>query len=225
MLLRAGGSSSAFIRSVLTTMKYPKTLFVLLLTAAGILSAETAIIELRPAVSGRMELTVEKTGLLSGKKHLFTFSRYRGTLRLDRETPESSSVEFSIEAGTVVCHDTWLSAKDLRKVQQYAVNEMLLAGRHPLIRFQSTSLRKKEGSRYEVEGVLTIRDISKPVLLAASLTSGPGNAVLVEGVARVRLTDFGLKPPTAALGTIGTKDEMTFRFALPANSAAEIVPR
>jgi hypothetical protein len=36
------------------------------------------------------------------------------------------------------------------------------------------------------------------------------------GSATVRITDFGLKPPSAALGVIGTKDEMTFSFVLRA---------
>jgi len=35
-----------------------------------------------------MEVTVEKTGLLRGKKHLFTFADYKGALALDREGPE-----------------------------------------------------------------------------------------------------------------------------------------
>ena len=100
--------------------------------------AETAIVQLRAAASGRMELTVEKTGLLSGKKHLFTFSKYQGTLRFDWETPQASTVEFTIGAGTIQCRDTWLSAKHLGKVQQYAVKEMLDAEEHPQIYFRST---------------------------------------------------------------------------------------
>ena len=34
------------------------------------------------------------------------------------------------------------------------------------------------------------------------------------GDARIRLTDYGLKPPTAALGLVGTKDDMDFNFVL-----------
>ena len=32
----------------------------------------------------------------------------------------------------------------------------------------------------------------------------------------VKLTNYGLKPPKAALGLIGTKDEMDFTFSLTA---------
>jgi hypothetical protein len=47
------------------------------------------------------------------------------------------------------------------------------------------------------------------------------NEISIEGTARVRLTDFGLKPPSAAFGAIGARDEMTLHFALPATVRAE----
>ena len=53
-------------------------------------------------------------------------------------------------------------------------------------------------------------------MVAASLNAGPANEVSIEGLARVRLTDFGLKPPTTALGAIGTRNEMAFHFVLTA---------
>ena len=190
-----------------------------LLSAALAASAETRIYDLHASDHDRVELVVEKTGLLSGKKHLFTFSQYEGTVRFDRERPEASTVAFVLQAGTILCRDAWLSANDLRKVQEYAVKDMLAANKYPQIGFRSSGIRKIDPSHYEVEGVLTIRGVSKPVVVVASLTAGAGEDISIEGVARVRLTDFGLKPPTAALGTIGTKNEMVFRFVFPALAA------
>jgi polyisoprenoid-binding protein YceI len=220
-LLRAAGLSSDFIRSATNTVRHLKALLGILVIASRILDAETAIVELRPAVSGRMDLTVEKTGRLAGKKHLFTFSQSPGTLRFARETPETSTVEFAIEAGTILCRDTWLSVKDLHKVQQYAVQDMLAAAKYPRVRFRSTTVRKQNASHYDVDGILTVRDVAKPIVVAVSLITGPGNEISIEGTARVRLTDFGLKPPSAAFGAIGTRDDMTLHFALPATLPAE----
>ena len=42
---------------------------------------------------------------------------------------------------------------------------------------------------------------------------------MLEGTALIRLTDYGLKPPTAAPGAIGTKNEMSFHFIVTATSA------
>ena len=74
--------------------------------------------------------------------------------------------------------------------------------------------------RYEVRGLLTIRGQAKPVMLtlrAAIREEG----IWIEGSGRVRLSDFGLKPPRGVLGVrlvIGTKDEMNVLFGLLAAS-------
>jgi hypothetical protein len=47
-----------------------------------------------------------------------------------------------------------------------------------------------------------------------SLLVDSSGSPLIEGMSVIRLTDFGLKPPTAAFGTIGTENEMSFRFAI-----------
>jgi len=186
-----------------------KTTILLLLTA-GLAPSAMTVYEVGPAGQSVMELTVEKTGLLGGKKHLFNFAAYKGTLSLDRKDPEKSTIAISIASASISCRDTWLSAKDLRKVQDYALKEMLAANRYPEIEFRSTAIKKVASGGFEVEGTLTLRGVSRPAIVAAVLQAG-----VIEGTSRVRLTDYGLKPPTAALGAIGTKNEMLFRFVIP----------
>jgi hypothetical protein len=55
-----------------------------------------------------------------------------------------------------------------------------------------------------------------------SLHAKSDKPLSIEGASRVRLTDFDLKPPTAALGTMGTKNEMSLRFVLTATPQSEI---
>ena len=161
----------------------------------------------------RMELTVEKTGLLSGKKHLFTFRDFEGRFDSDQSQPEHSTIALSIATTSIQCEDKWLSAADLNKVQQYALKDMLAVARFPRILFQSGAIRKTAAG-YEVRGTLTIREKAKPVTLNVSVRTGSNGSTVLEGTSRFRLTDFGLKPPSAALGTIGTKDEILFHFVL-----------
>lgn len=177
--------------------------------------AESLTYEIRPTAASRLELTVEKTGFLRGKKHLFTFDRYEGTVTLDPSNPEAATVNLSIESASALCRDTWVSAKDLKSIQEYAVKDMLAADRYPRITFRSASVRKA-GEGYEVSGTLTIRDVSRPAVVVAAWSPAENRSISVKGTSRVRLTDFKLKPPTAALGTIGTKDEMFFEFRLAA---------
>jgi polyisoprenoid-binding protein YceI len=183
-----------------------------LLVLTAICAAAPERYEIRPSADSSLELIVEKTGLLRGKKHLFVFERYSGTLQLDEQRPEASRVSFSIEARSGICKDTWLSAKDLKKVQEYAWKEMLAVDRHPRIDFASTAIRTVAPGEYEVSGALTIRGISKPavVMVKAAALSGPR----FTGRSTIKLTDYGLKPPSAALGAIGTKDQMSLTFRI-----------
>lgn len=90
------------------------------LASSALLFGDSMVYELRPASGSRFALTVEKTGLLSGKKHLSLLERYKGILFYDPESPERSRVELAIDAARAVCKGTWVSEKDLKKIQNYA---------------------------------------------------------------------------------------------------------
>src|SRR5947209_20628098 len=105
------------------------------LVAVTAVHAERTSFEIHPAQGSRMELSVQKTGLLRGKSHLFAFDRYRGELQFDADHPESSVVSLVIEPQSASCRDTWVSAGDLRKIQAYALKDMLAADRFPSIVF------------------------------------------------------------------------------------------
>ena len=179
----------------------------LVLTLAA---AET--LHIVPAPDARFALEIEKTGLMRGKKHVFLFERYKGTVLYDRDQPENSRVSLTIESASAVCTDTWVSDKDRSKIQEYALHDMLAVEKHREITFSSTRVISKEPDRFEVQGSLTIRGIAKP--LTVEVSRKPGG--IFEGSSQFKMTDYGLKPPSAALGLIGTKDLMTVSFHLRA---------
>ena len=136
---------------------------------------------IHPSQGSRMQLLVTKTGFLKGKQHLFLFERYGGTIQYDPQRPEASQVSLSIESGSAACKDAWLSAKDLGKVQEFALQDMLDVERHPKISFASTAIKQVGSGRFEVQGTLTIRGIAKPAVASVSLTSAAGGALSFEG--------------------------------------------
>jgi len=92
-----------------------RRLILVLLLALPTLSAEPY--DIHPASSGRLALTVEKTGLYRGKKHLFLFEKYNGRLQFDPQKPEASQVQLTIDSRSLICKDDWLSASDLRRLR------------------------------------------------------------------------------------------------------------
>ena len=185
------------------------------LAFAGLASAQKTY-EIQAAEGSRFELLVYKTGFMKGKIHSFLFPRYKATLSYDAKAPERSQVRLTIETAPVQLTDTWLSAKDFQKVQEFARKDMLNAERYPSMTFDSSSISAAAGGGFEVKGTLTIRNVAKPAAIRVKLDPLPDGTLRFIGESKIKLTDYGLKPPSAALGTIGTKDEMDVKFTLVA---------
>jgi polyisoprenoid-binding protein YceI len=172
-----------------------------------------SVYEVRPFPQGRVALEVLKTGIWSGKKHLFLFQKYAGTVRFDPASPENSTVQLTIEGGSAVCQDTWVSSSDLRSIQNKAW-ELMDVARHPQLVFSSERIVAFGSNRFQVHGFLVIRAIAKPAVVTVVMVRQDEETLLFNGGAEVRLKDYGLKAPNAALGLIGTADEMHLEFAL-----------
>lgn len=181
-------------------MKQPGLLILLCLGAA----AQTSVIE--PAGGAWLELIVEKTGLLSGKRHVLRWERFEGGFSTAPPT-----ARLSVEAASVRVLDDWLGDSKREDVRKETVGKDVLdTQRHARIEFVSTAVSGKVDGEFQIQGNLTVRGISKPVTLKAKRITGG-----YEGEAEFSMSAFGIKPPRAALGAIGTKDAMRLRFQIP----------
>lgn len=171
-------------------------------------------LRLTPGPGQAFVLEVDKTGLMSGKTHRFVFPKFTGEVLESRDGPAKSQVTFAVSTREILCEDTWVSSKDRQKILEYARNEMLAANQYPELRFRSTSVASLGAGQYLVEGQLTIRDRTRAVPVNVQATPDRW----FTGSATVRLSEFGLKPAKAALGAIGTRDEMRVTFRLRAGS-------
>jgi polyisoprenoid-binding protein YceI len=185
-----------------------------LLVLAAALLAQPRSLRVAPAANTRFALEVEKTGILKGKKHLFLFERYTGVLAMDVQFPERSKIELDIESRSAVLKDDWVKPDDVKKILETAQMDMLDSAKYPKIRFVSTKVTAAPNGHFTVVGDLTIRNVTNPVTVAVVHKGGE----VFEGTATVKLTDYKLKPPSALLGAIGTKNEMTVTFTLKAGA-------
>jgi len=95
------------------------------------------------------------------------FTGYDGQVVIG-ETPEDSSVTVEIQAASVATDDErrdgHLRSDDFFEVENY-----------PALSFESTAVRPTGGNAFELDGNLTIKDVTKPVTLQAEFTGwGPG---------------------------------------------------
>jgi polyisoprenoid-binding protein YceI len=179
----------------------------------------TATYDVRPAEGNLFALDVFKSKLWEGRKHTFVFDRFRGSLSFNQEQPERSTAQFVVESASARCTDDWVKPHQIKDIEKAAIQDTMAAAQFPEITFHSTTIQAKSSGQYEVRGLLTIRDQTKPVALIVKAAPREGG-IWVEGSGQIRLSDFGLKPPRAVAGVglfIGTKDEMTVQFALLAS--------
>ena len=191
-----------------------KALMCWLIMPLSLSAQSSSLYEIKSGADSRFALEIYKTGFMSGKKHLFLFERYAGVLNYNAAAPESSKIELNVEAASFVVKDDWVSASQAKSIREEAEGKNgLEVAKHATIRFVSSSMTRA-GEGFVVQGLLSIRGIEKPAAINVTMKPGEAGALRFEGKAEVKLKDYGIKPPSAALGTIGTRNEMALSFTL-----------
>ena len=136
-------------------------------------------------------------------RHFFTnvpgtFTKFSGTIVVDRANLENSTVEARIEVASVDTRNG-MRDDDLRSDKFFSAVKL------PAITFKSTSWKKTGEDSYDVTGNLTIRDVTKEVVLKTkSLGFGPGmkGAMLSgwEASTTLNRNDFGVTAYPKVLG-------------------------
>ena len=181
-----------------------------------VLAGQATTHDIGPAQGSRFALEVFKSKLWEGRKHTFVFDRFHGVLSFDHQHPERSTVQFVVESASARCIDDWVKPHQIKDIERAAIQDTMAAATFPEITFQSTKITVKSSGQYQVEGPLNIRGRAK--LVALNLEAAPREGEFwMEGSGRVKLSDFGLKPPKGVFGVslfIGTQDEMNVQFRL-----------
>jgi polyisoprenoid-binding protein YceI len=128
------------------------------------------------------------------------FADFGGTIDFDAERPEASVVRVTIQAASIDTNEPKRDAH-LKSDDFFAVDTF------PTLSFVSTGVTSKRDGQYVVEGDLTIRDVTKRILLPATYLGAAkdpwGNQKLAfEAEITINRKDFGLNW-NAALETGG----------------------
>lgn len=127
-----------------------------------------------------------------------TFTKVKGTIVVDRDHLENSTVEAVIEVASITTN-TKMRDDDLRSTNFFA------AAQFPVLTFKSESWKSTGEHTYAVAGVLTMKNIPKEVVLTVtSLGFGTGmkGAAISGWQARLTLDrrDFDITADQGAIG-------------------------
>ena len=141
--------------------------------------------------SSRYQLDVVHSTVGFAVKHML-FSTVRGkfndvqaTAEIDEQTGSLRSVNAEISVASV---DTDNAKRDghLRS------DDFFNAERYPTITFESTSIEPEGNGNYRVDGILTIRDVSKPITLEGKLLGKMPGRVAFEAAGQINRQDFNV---------------------------------
>jgi polyisoprenoid-binding protein YceI len=117
-------------------------------------------VQLPPA--GKYELDIAHTAVEFVARHILTkvrgrFTDFSGWIEI-AENPEGSSAQVEIKTASIQTNteqrDQHLKSDDFLNVEKW-----------PVMTFRSTAVRHTTGANFELDGELTIRDVTRPVTL------------------------------------------------------------
>jgi polyisoprenoid-binding protein YceI len=96
--------------------------------------------------------------------------------------------------------------------------DALKGEKHPYITFKMISIKSmtKSGSGYaiKVNGDLTIAGVTKNVDINGTVSIKENGKLYIETSKAIKMTDFGIEPPTAMMGAMKVGNDITIKFKL-----------
>jgi polyisoprenoid-binding protein YceI len=167
---------------------------------------------------------VGKTGLFSAlaHDHEIGVKRFGGRVVVPDGGAGGGSLEMEVDAASLEVLDKKPSEEDKKKIFNSMHNEVLESAKHPKITFKSISVSdlKQTGNdaySFVVNGDLTLHGVTKRIAVPAAATITP-QQLRATGKYTLKQTDYGIKPYSAAGGTIKVKNEIVLNFDIVAKS-------
>jgi len=114
------------------------------------------------------------------------FTGVAGTAEVNDANPEKGNVDVTIDTRTLKAGNS-LSEGELRGSSFFAVTK------YPSMHFKSRRIRGKSSTSYEITGDMTVKGITRPIVLHVELQPPNGGGVRqMRATTRIRRSEFGM---------------------------------
>ncbi|QQS45993.1 MAG: YceI family protein [Acidobacteriota bacterium] len=167
---------------------------------------------------------VEKAGLFSvfAHNHEIGVKSWSGSVTVPQAGASGAAAQFEVDARSLVVLDKNVSDKDRSEISNSMHKDVLESERHGKISFHSASISNlrpsgKDEYSFTLNGDLMLHGVTKRIAvpLTATITA---TEIRAKGKYRLKQTDYGIKPYSAAGGTVKVRNEVTVNFSIVARS-------
>lgn len=155
-------------------------------------------------------------GLLSGlgHDHNIAIKDISGETQFTDGTVAPASLRMTIRADSLIVTDN-VKDSDRQTIEKTMREQVLETGKYPEISFNSTTIEaiKNSSNQYQgnIWGDLTLHGVTHNVFIKTQLTFDY-KTVRARGEFTLKMSDYSIKPPSVAGGTIKVKDTLKFTF-------------
>lgn len=184
----------------------------------------TTVRYLIDAKGSRFTVRAFAAGMLSAFGHDPTISipDFEGEVLFAPNAPEDSSLRIAIQAASLVVTDD-ISDKDRKEIERRMHDEVLETDGFSEIIYEcprASSIQKMGEELFLValNGELSLHGVTRNQPVSARVTL-KGDMLRAAGEFAVRLSDYEIKPVSAAGGTVKLKDELKLSFDIVARKS------
>jgi polyisoprenoid-binding protein YceI len=182
---------------------------ILLLIAFALISAGVPVQDTYTIAKGY-------TVIIHGTSNLHNWTETVGTVTGSSSVSWNSDGTFNMEALTIK-----IEVHSIKSSEGGAMNnntyKALKADADPEITFTLTTPLKSiktatSAITISANGNMTIAGVTKPVIMQVKASMPQKGTMEFEGIQAIKMTDYGVNPPTALFGALKTGDDITITF-------------
>lgn len=177
------------------------------------MKAIVIILFLTALLGGKTELKLNTES--SYMKVLGTSSLHDWESEVDEFTLDGKLVEDQIQ--NLELQVKVKSIKSGKSIMDDKTYDALKADKFSVIRFKAEELQITNSEVFG-QGELSLAGNTKKIGIKADIISSNENEIKLQGTVKLRMTDYGVKPPTAMFGSIQTGDEVTVVYHIHLNN-------